>query len=104
MQLRTGPVFSLGDRDSDADRAELFRDLSEIETDLRRRRRLRDLWNQRAELARSGLAMPDKVRRDTLELAEFYRYFVNTGERLRQFLLAELYSRPEHQPSYHHIN
>lgn len=103
-QLRTGPVFSLGERDSEADRIELREELIYIERDLPRRRAQLVLWEHRAALARAGLDMPDDVRRHTLELAAFYEYFVRSGERLRRFLLAELSSWPDYQPAYHHVN
>lgn len=86
---------------TEAQRAETRAELTWLEKDLVRRRKKLAYWTARKQQAETLPHISDKLRRDTLYFYEQSVRLIQTGERLRAYLVAELQEQPEHQDAYY---
>ncbi|MBD1549531.1 hypothetical protein [Roseibium aggregatum] len=95
-----GTVFPVREL-SEKERADTRAELEWLERDLIRRRKRLDYWTRRKHDAETLPNIPDDLRSETLYFFHAATRLVETGERLRAFLLVELASQPDHAPAYH---
>ena len=102
-KVYTGSVFGireLTEKQRDAARKEL----AWLETDLVRRRKRLAYWSMRKAQAETIPSIREELRQSAFHFHARSEELVNSGERLRAYLLAELQDQPEHLPAYHHAH
>lgn len=99
-KVRTGPVFPVKTMTAQQ-RAEHRAELEELVADLERRRDKLAYWTMRKHHAETLPDIPEDLRQETFEIYARAKHFVEVGERLRAWLMAELQEQPEHTPAYH---
>lgn len=100
MKVHPGPALSIRAL-SDHERADARAELAWLEQDLVQRRARLAYWARRKHDAETLVDVPTDLKADTLYFYERAARYLQTGERLRSFLVAELAGQPEHTPAYH---
>lgn len=101
-KIRSGPVFPAKQL-SEEERQALREELAWLEKDLVRRRDKLRYWTARKADAETLPHISEHLKSETLFFYEQAKELVETGTRLRAFLLSELQAQPEHAPAYHEI-
>ncbi|PTW61673.1 hypothetical protein C8N35_102388 [Breoghania corrubedonensis] len=100
IKLHSGSAFCIQELLED-ERVETRSELEWLEKDLVQRRARLAYWARRKQDAETLPDVPEDLKQDTLY---FYRRavrYLQTGERLRAFLVAEIAGQPEHTSAYH---
>lgn len=79
-------------------------ELAWLETDLIRRRKRLAYWTRRKHQAETLPDIPEDLRAGAFYFHMRAQELVNSGERLRAYLVIELQEQPDHQPAYHHAH
>lgn len=102
-KVYTGSVFGireLTEKQRDATRNEL----AWLEIDLIRRRKRLAYWSMRKTQAETMPGIREELRQSAFHFYARAQELVNSGERLRAYLVAELQDQPEHLPAYHYAH
>ncbi|MBY2985663.1 hypothetical protein [Rhizobium leguminosarum] len=102
-KVYTGSVFEIREL-TDQQRAEVRDELTWLETDLIRRRKRLAYWTMRKGQAETIPGLSEELRQSAFYFHARAEELVNSGERLRANLIAELQDQPEHLPAYHHAH
>ncbi|GAA3075585.1 hypothetical protein GCM10010520_23360 [Rhizobium viscosum] len=102
-KVHTGSVFGIQPL-SDERRAGLRRELEWLETDLIRRRKKLAFWSKCQALAEADATVDDHLREEARYFHAQAQKLVDSGEKLRAYLIADIQDQPEHLPAYHHIH
>ncbi|WIC85857.1 hypothetical protein [Agrobacterium tumefaciens] len=89
---------------SEEQRAKARAELAWLETDLIRRRKRLAYWTRRKQQAETLPDIPEDLREGAFYFHMRAQELVNSGERLRAYLVIELQEQPDHQPAYHHAH
>lgn len=89
---------------SEEQRAKTRDELAWLETDLIRRRKRLAYWTFRKHQADTLPDIPEDLREGALYFHARAQELVNSGERLRAYLVVELQEQPEHLPAYHYAH
>ncbi|WP_028002892.1 hypothetical protein [Sinorhizobium arboris] len=93
-KVYTGSVFGIREL-TEEQRAATREELVWLETDLVR---------QRKAQAETMPGIREELRQSAFHFHARAQDLVNSGERLRAYLVAELQDQPEHLPAYHHAH
>lgn len=99
----TGSVLGISAM-SDERRDAARKELAWLETDLIRRRKRLAYWTRRKHQAETLPDIPEDLREGAFYFHMRAQELVNSGERLRAYLVIELQEQPEHLPAYHHAH
>ncbi len=99
----TGSVLGIRDLTVEQ-RAATGRELAWLETDLIRRRSRLAYWSLRKAQAETIPGIREELRQSAFYFHARSQELVNSGERLRAYLVAELQDQPEHRPAYHYAH
>ncbi|NSL25118.1 hypothetical protein G6M40_22840 [Agrobacterium tumefaciens] len=99
----TGSVLGVREM-SEEQRAKARAELAWLETDLIRRRKRLAYWTRRKQQAETLPDIPEDLREGAFYFHMRAQELVNSGERLRAYLVIELQEQPDHQPAYHHAH
>lgn len=102
-QVYTGSVLGVREL-TDEQRETTRRELAWLETDLIRRRKRLAYWTLRKQQAETLPDISEDLRQGAFHFHARAQELVNSGERLRAYLLTELLEQPEHQPAYHYAH
>lgn len=89
---------------SDERREKARKELAWLETDLIRRRKRLAYWSFRKHQAETIPDIPEDLREGAFYFHMRAQELVNSGERLRAYLVIELQEQPAHQPAYHYAH
>ncbi|MGV1905042.1 hypothetical protein [Agrobacterium cavarae] len=89
---------------SEEQREKARAELAWLETDLIRRRKRLAYWTRRKHQAETLPDIPEDLREGAFYFHMRAQELVNSGERLRAYLVIELQEQPDHQPAYHHAH
>lgn len=89
---------------SDKQRAKAREELAWLETDLIRRRKRLAYWAFRKHQADTLPDIPEDLRQGAFYFHARAQELVNSGERLRAYLVIELQEQPDHLPAYHYAH
>lgn len=79
-------------------------ELAWLENDLIRRRKRLAYWIRRKHQAETLPDIPEDLRESAFYFHMRAQELVNSGERLRAYLVIELQEQPEHLPAYHYAH
>ncbi|NTC82137.1 hypothetical protein [Agrobacterium tumefaciens] len=99
----TGSVLGVREM-SEEQRVKAREELAWLENDLIRRRKRLAYWTRRKHQAETLPDIPEDLREGAFHFYARARDLVNSGERLRAYLVIELQEQPEHLPAYHHAH
>lgn len=99
----TGSVLGISAM-SDERRDAARKELAWLENDLIRRRKRLAYWTRRKHQAETLPDIPEDLREGAFYFHMRAQELVNSGERLRAYLVIELQEQPEHLPAYHHAH
>ncbi|NSZ04202.1 hypothetical protein G6M70_05790 [Agrobacterium tumefaciens] len=80
------------------------KELAWLENDLVRRRKRLAYWTRRKHQAETLPDIPEDLREGAFYFHMRSQELVNSGERLRAYLVIELQEQPDHLPAYHHAH
>ncbi|MFK0207182.1 hypothetical protein [Agrobacterium sp. NPDC090283] len=89
---------------SEDQRAKTREELAWLETDLIRRRKRLAYWTFRKHQAETMSGIPEDLREGAFYFHARAQELVNSGERLRAYLVIELQEQPDHLPAYHYAH
>lgn len=89
---------------SEEQREKARAELAWLETDLIRRRKRLAYWTRRKHQAETLPDIPEDLREGACYFHMRAQELVNSGERLRAYLVIELQEQPEHLPAYHYAH
>lgn len=89
---------------SEEQREKARAELAWLENDLIRRRKRLAYWTLRKHQAETMSDIPEDLREGAFYFHMRAQELVNSGERLRAYLVIELQEQPEHLPAYHHAH
>ncbi len=89
---------------TDEQRAKTRQELAWLENDLIRRRKRLAYWTMRKQQAETLPDIPEELREGAFYFHARSQELVDSGERLRAYLIVELLEQPEHQPAYHYAH
>ncbi|CDZ66624.1 Hypothetical protein NGAL_HAMBI2605_49000 [Neorhizobium galegae bv. orientalis] len=99
----TGSVFGIREL-TDEQRAATGKELAWLETDLIRRRNRLAYWTLRKTQVETIPGIREELRQSAFYFHARAQELVNSGERLRAYLVAELQDQPDHRPAYHYAH
>lgn len=89
---------------SEEQRDKARKELAWLETDLIRRRKRLAYWTRRKQQSETLPDIPEDLREGAFYFHTRAQELVNSGERLRAYLVIELQEQPDHLPAYHHAH
>jgi len=102
-KVYTGSVFGIREL-TEKQREAARKELAWLETDLVRRRKRLAYWSMRKAQAEAMPGIREELRQSAFYFHARSQELVNSGERLRAYLLVELQDQPEHQSAYHYVH
>ncbi|WP_105403582.1 hypothetical protein [Neorhizobium sp. T7_12] len=99
----TGSVFGICEL-SEEQREATRRELAWLETDLIRRRKRLAYWSLRKAQAETMPHVREELRQSAFYFHARAQELVNSGERLRAYLVTELQDQPDHRPAYYYAH
>ncbi|ABC90757.1 hypothetical protein RHE_CH01972 [Rhizobium etli CFN 42] len=102
-KVYTGSVFGIREL-TDKQREAARDELAWLEGDLIRRRKRLAYWALRKHQADTLPNIREELRQSAIYFHARAQELVNSGERLRAYLVAELQDQPEHLPAYHYAH
>ncbi|QND60129.1 hypothetical protein [Mesorhizobium huakuii] len=100
-KVHRGSVFGIREL-TDEQRAKARKELEWLEKDLIRRRKRLAYWTLRKTQAETIPGIREELRQSAFYFHARAQELVNSGEKLRAYLLVELQDQPEHLPAYHY--
>ncbi|MER9338091.1 hypothetical protein NKJ06_29700 [Mesorhizobium sp. M0293] len=100
-KVHTGSVFGIREL-TEEQRAKTRNELEWLETDLIRRRKRLAYWTMRKTQAETTTHIPEHLHQGIFHFHARAQDLVNSGERLRAYLMVELQDQPEHLAAYHY--
>ncbi|AMY00722.1 hypothetical protein AB0V79_27035 [Mesorhizobium ciceri] len=100
-KVHRGSVFGIRELTEDQ-RAKARKDLELLEKELIRCRKRLDYWTLRKTQAETIPGIPEDLRQSTFYFHARAQEQVNSTEKVRAYLIAELQGQPEHLPAYHY--
>ncbi|MER9177793.1 hypothetical protein NKH72_30250 [Mesorhizobium sp. M0955] len=100
-KVHTGSVFGIREL-TEAQRAKTREELEWLETDLIRRRKRLAYWTLRKTQAETIPGIREELRQSAFYFHARAQELVNSGEKLRAYLMVELQDQPEHLAAYHY--
>ncbi|MER9474387.1 hypothetical protein [Mesorhizobium sp. M0520] len=100
-KVHTGSVFGIREL-TEAQRAKTREELEWLEKDLIRRRKRLAYWTLRKTQAETIPGIPEDLRQGAFYFHARAQELVNSGEKLRAYLVVELQDQPEHLAAYHY--
>lgn len=99
----TGSVLGISAMSAE-ERDKARKELAWLENDLIRRRKRLAYWSRRKHQAETLPDIPEDLREGAFYFYMRAQELVNSGERLRAYLVIELQEQPDHLPAYHHAH
>lgn len=100
-KLHRGSIFGIPELTPEQ-REKTRKALEWLEKDLIRRRERLAYWTLRKTQAETLAGIPEELRQGALHSHAWAQALVNSGEKLRAYLIVELQEQPEHLPAYHY--
>jgi hypothetical protein len=102
-QVYTGSILGIREM-TEKQRDAARKELAWLETDLIRRRKRLAYWSMRKTQAETIPGIREELCQSAFYFHARAQELVNSGERLRAYLVAELQDQPEHLPAYHYAH